>query len=61
MTSLVRFAGLAKEHSHPTCALFRFGRSLLLACKAGCEPDVLEGGSVPFCISPGDSLFDVAM
>ena len=57
----VHFAGLVEKCNHFVCAFFRFGCSLFLACKARCEPDVLEGDSVSFCISPGGSLIDVAM
>ena len=57
----VRFAGLVKIHNHPVCALIRLGCSIFLACKAGCKPNVLENGSVPFCVGSGDSLIDVTM
>ena len=59
--SPVRFAGLVKKRYHCACALFGFGRLLLLACKAGCKSNVFKGGFVLFCISPGGSLVDVAM
>ena len=58
---LVHFAGLVKKRNHPARALFKFGHSLFLACKAGCKPDVLEGGFVPFCVGSGGSLINIAM
>ena len=59
--SLVYCAGLIEKCYHCVRALFGFGRLLFLACKAGCEPNVLNGGSMPFCIGLGGSLVDVAM
>ena len=56
----VRFASFGKKRYYCARALFGFGRSLFLARKAGCKPDVLEGDSVPFCVSAGYSLIDVA-
>ena len=58
--SPVRFAGLVKKRYHCARALFEFGRLLFLACKAGCKSNVLKGGFVLFCVSPGGSLVDVA-
>ena len=59
--SPVCFATLVEEHNHPACALFEFGHLLFSACKAKCDPDVLDGGSMPFCVGPGGTLIDVAM
>ena len=59
--SPVCFASLVKKSNHPASALFRFGCSIFLARKARCKPDVLKGGSVPFCVGLGSSLIDVAM
>ena len=56
----VCFAVLVEKRNHPVCAFFRFGRLLFLACKVRCKPNILESGSVPFCVSPGDSLINVA-
>ena len=58
--SPVCFAGLVKKCNHPARALFRFGRSFFLACKAGCEPDVLGGGSVLFYVNPDSSFIEIA-
>ena len=57
--SPIHFAGLVKKHNHSAHAFFRFGRLIFLACKAGCKLDVLEGGSVLFCIGSYSSLIDV--
>ena len=59
-SSPVCFASLVKERNHSAWALFRFDHLFFLAHKAGCKPDILEGGSMPFCIGPGGSLIDVA-
>ena len=57
---LVCFASLVEKRNHPACTLFRFGCLHFLACKARCEPNVFESGSVPFCVGPSGSLIDVA-
>ena len=59
--SPVHFAGFVEKCHHCARALFGFGRLLLLACKAGCKPNVFEGGSLLFCVSPDGSLVDIAM
>ena len=58
--SPVHFASLVKKRHHCARALFGFGHLLFLACKARCKPNILEGGFVAFCISPGGSLVNVA-
>ena len=58
--SPIHFASLVKKCNDLARALFRFGCSIFLVCKAGCKPDVLEGGSVPFCVGPGSSLINFA-
>ena len=58
--SLVRFSYLVKKCNPLACALFKFCCLIFLAHKARCKPDVLEGGSVLFCMDPGGSLIDVA-
>ena len=58
--SPVCFASLIKECNHLACALFRFGRSLFLARKAGRKSDVLKGGFVSFYVGPSGSFIDVA-
>ena len=56
----VRFAGLIEKCYHYARTLFEFGRLLFLACKARCEANVLEGGSVSFCVSPGGNFVNIA-